>query len=214
MAIPILLQVASAAQALPVIALAVVRGRHSPAPHLRIALWCCLLVLFDVMDLVVGGRTGNNHWTAYGTVPVEVGTTLWILSAWQPDGPVRRAYVIGIAATGAAIAAALLLTNPQETFDVWVAPLAALFAFGAVLHTLVTRTLRSREALLSLDWFWICLGLALFWAVQISTPALLTAFLDTHRELVVDAFLARSAIVIVGFVCIAWGVACPQAPLR
>jgi hypothetical protein len=212
LAIPLLVQLGSASQALPIVAVVVVRGRPLPAPHLRIALWCCLLVLFDVADLLIGGSTGNNHWTAYYTIPVEVGMTLWILSAWQPEGPARRAYVLSIAATGTAIAVALLLTDPQQTFDVWVAPLAALVAFAAVLHTLVTRALRSREALGHLDWFWICLGLALFWVVQISTPALMTAFIETHRDLVVRVFLVRSAIMIGAFVCIAWGIVCPRVP--
>ena len=214
MAIPMLLQVASASQALPIVAVAMLRGRPTPAPYLRIGLWCCLLLLSDATDLYITSRHISNLWTGYYTVPMEVGMTLWILSAWQPEGAPRRAYILGIAATGAAIGSTLLLTDPQQTFDVWVSPLAALVAFSAVLHTLVTRTLRSREALVHLDWFWICLGMAVFWVVQISTPALMTAFMDTHRELVIRVLLVRSAIAIAGYVCIAWGVVCLQVPPR
>lgn len=216
MAIPLLLKVASASQALPIVAVAwmMVRGRRMPAPYLRIALWCVLLVLFDLADVFIGKGGSNNHWTGYYTVPIEIGMTLWILAAWQPDGPWRRAYIFGIAATGAAIGAALLLTDPQQTFDVWVTPLAALFAFGAVLHTLVVRSLQSREALVRLDWFWICIGLAVFWIVQISTPALMTAFIEKHRDVVVTVLLTRSAIMIAGFVCVAWGIVCRPLPSR
>ena len=53
MAIPLLLHVASASQALPIVAAALVGGRHLPVPHRRLAIWCCLLVLLDVVDLIV-----------------------------------------------------------------------------------------------------------------------------------------------------------------
>ena len=83
MAIPVLLHVASASQALPIVVAALVGGRQLQAPHRRLAIWCCLLVILDVVDLFIGARMGNNRWTGYLTLPVEVGMTLWILSSWQ-----------------------------------------------------------------------------------------------------------------------------------
>ena len=119
MAIPVLLYVASASQALPIAAAALVGGRPLPVPHRRLALWCCLLVLLDVGDLAVGASTGNNLWTAYLTLPVELGMTLWILSSWQSPRW-ARAYMLAVPIVGATVAMALLLTDPARE-----APLAA-----------------------------------------------------------------------------------------
>lgn len=210
MAIPTFMYLVSASQALPIAAVAAVRGQPLPVPYRRLALFCCLLIAFDVIDLLVSARTGDNQWTAYYTGPIEVGMTLWILSAWQPDDQRRRRYLLAIPGVGAAVAITLLLIDPSRDYDVWVAPFLALLALVAALHTLVTRTLHSREALGNLDWFWISLGLAIFWVVQISAPVFMSAFLATRPDWVMSVLLVRAGLMMCGFVLIAWGVVCPR----
>jgi hypothetical protein len=206
-AIPVLLHVASASQALPIVAAALVGERPLPVPHRRLALWCCLLVLLDVVDLAVGANTGNNLWTGYLTLPVEIGMTLWILSSWQSPRW-ARAYLLAVPVIGATVAIVLSLTDPLRTFDVWVSPILALLALAASLQTLVLRALQSRDALVRLDWFWICLGMAIFWVVQVSSPVFAFAFMRPHQDWVVTILLFRAGLMILSFVCMSWGIAC------
>ena len=206
MAIPLVLYAASGAQLAPVAAALKVRGRQRPVPYPRIMIWCVFLVFTDVVDRVVTKLIGNNLWTAYLILPVEVGLVLWILSAWQVTPFLQLAYTIMIPVMGVVTAAALLLTDPTFTFYRWVAPFLALLALAASLHTLVYGALQSRNPLPGQDWFWFCLGLSLFWIGYVSLPVFADMFVVSHVEWVRWAYIARAWSNIVAFVVMSWGI--------
>jgi len=210
-AIPVLLHVASASQALPIAAAALVGSRQLRPPHRRLATWCALLVLLDVADLLIGASTGNNLWTGYVTLPLEIGITLWILSSWH-SARWARAYLLAGPLIAAAVAVVLLVSDPLRTFDVWVSPILALVALAAALHTLVTRALLSNDALVRLDWFWISLGMAIFWVVQISSPVFAFAFMQSHPDWVELILLCRAGLMILGFLSMSGGILCLRTP--
>lgn len=214
MAIARVMFVQAASQALPIVAAFAVRGRHQPVPYPRLVFWCGVLVVTDVLALVVAKAFGNNLWMVYVTLPVEVGLVLWLLSEWQPNELLRLTYLTAIPVMVTVVASLLVLTDPGRTFYRWVSPFLALLALAAALHTLVNRTLLSRGPLAQQDWFWICLGMALFWLGYVSVPVFADTFLATHEDWVWWAYVSRAYTDIAAFILMSWGIWCQRVPAR
>src|SRR5437867_13112298 len=116
LAIPLILDVAFVAQALPIAAALTVRDRPRPVLYRRVIVWFCVLMLTDEAALVAAKVYGNNLWLGYFSLPIETGMFLWMLSVLQPTGLLRTAYALAIPILGTFVVAALLLTDPAETF--------------------------------------------------------------------------------------------------
>jgi hypothetical protein len=213
-AIPLIMFGHAVSQAAPIVAAIAVRGRHKPVPYRPIVIWCLALLATDAIDLAVAARYGNNLWTSYVAIPVEVGMALWILSTWQPSEFLRLAYNLAIPVMGTLVVSLLVLTDPSVTFYRWIAPFLGLLALSASLHTLVLRTLISRAPLVRQDWFWICLGMALFWLGDVSVPVFADTFLVTHVDWVRWAYISRAYTDIVAFLLMSWGIVCQRVPAR
>lgn len=214
MAIPIFFHVVFATQAFPLAAILAVRGRRPPDPYRRIALWSCMLMIFDVLSRIVAILMGTNLFLVYFTEPIEVGMTLWILAAWQPTAALRSAYLAVIPAIALVIAVVLALSDLPRMFDAWIGPGLALVALVAVLQTLVHRTLLSRELLTEQDWFWICLGLSLFWVSNVPLPPIMNAYVIAHVDWLVRLLYVRAGLLMLAFSLVAWGVLCTRNQLQ
>jgi hypothetical protein len=213
-AIPLVMFGQAASQALPIVAALKVRGRHQPVPYPRLVFWCGILLVTDVLGLVVAEALGNNLWMVYVTLPVEVGLVLWLLSEWQSTELLRLTYSLAIPVMGTVVVSLLMLTDPAKTFYRYVSPFLALLGLAAALHTLVHRTLLSRGPLIRQDWFWICLGMALFWLGYVSVPVFADTFLVAHVDWVRWAYISRAYTDIVAFLLMSWGVVCQRVPAR
>ena len=214
MAIPAVSWISFAAQVLPIAATAHVRDRKDSVPYRRLAVWCAVLVLADVVDLVSASVIGHNLQTPYFTLPVEVALTIWIMAAWQPTELLRQVYAVMIPVLVAATAIVLTVTDPVVTFLQWVSPSLALLALVSVLHTLVGRALMSRSQLTSQGWFWVCMGMGIFWTGFVTVPMFAGMFLETHRSWVVAAYIARSWVNVGAYLLMTWGVMCPVIRTR
>jgi len=213
-AIPVVLYAKFASQAIPIVGALVVWGRPMPAPYRRVIWLCGLLLAADALDLVIAVLEGNNLFTSYVTLPVEVALSLWLLAAFQPNQQLRLTYGIVVPLMLGATAVALAATTPAVSFDLWVSPLLCLLILAAVAHTLVHRSLLSRTRLAGEDWFWICLGLAVHWGGLVAVPAFHRAYIDTHVEWVRLAYLVKAWTNIGAFIMIGWGVVCQRVAAR
>lgn len=214
MAIPLLLHAKAVSQVVPIVAALVVWGRQLPAPYRRVVLLCGFLLAADAVDLVVGAIEGNNLYTSFVTLPVEVALSLWLLAVFQPSDGLRFTYGVAIPVLLAGTALALAATVPAVSFDLWISPSLCLLILVAVLHTLVHRSLLSRRPLVTEDWFWICLGLAVHWGGLVAVPAFHRAYIDSQVEWVRVAYLAKAWTNIGAFLIIGWGVVCQRIPMR
>ena len=206
---PTVLYAASVSQALPLVAGWIRRGRPLPAPAWFVLVWCAVLLATDALSIGVAWAQGDNLWLQYVAVPIQSGLILWALSGWQSHEVFRLAYRIAIPVLAAATAAALLIRPPEQMLDEVVAPFHALVLLGASLHTLLDRALRAEGAIGWQPWFWIGLGLALYYASSVAIGPFAQALLKTDVAWVRQAYLARAWISIFAFVLITTGILCP-----
>ena len=210
MDLPIIAYVQFVAQALPIIAILVARGRHPSVPYRRIALWCGILILMDVAALISIMRRGYNLDLPYVFLPIEVALSLWIMAAWQASNERARRFLLAIPVVLVLAFGIMLLLGPRHVFPRIVSPGLALVGLSGVLFTWVTRTLESRSQLQYEGWFWVCMGMCLFWMTFISTPIFGEIFLESRRSWVHAANLTRNWVNLAAFLMITWGVLCPR----
>lgn len=206
---PMVLYAASVSQALPLVAGWMRWGRPLPAPARFVLVWCGVLLATDVLSIAVARAQGHNLWLQYAAVPIESGLILWALSGWQSHEVFRLAYRIAIPVLAAATAVALLIRPPEQMLDEVVAPFHALVLLGASLHTLLDRALRAEGAIGWQPWFWIGLGLSLYYASSVAIGPFAQALLASNVAWVRQAYLARAWISIFAFVLITTGILCP-----
>lgn len=201
------------AAALPIAVVALVWGRRLPAPYGRLVLFCLALLVSGLVEHLLARQGVTNLWVSYFALPLDVSLMLWMLAEWQDRPLARRVYRLAIPVVLAGTGVMLVATDPRMTFDVWTWPGLTLVALIAVAHTLVTRTLDSRAPLTEQGWFWVCLGLALFWISSVPLPAFAQAVIVQRQEWVVRAYVVRAWILIGAFAVICWGVRQPRTHL-
>ena len=209
MAIPAVLHVASMSQALPVGAVLARRGRLRPAPVVWVAAWCVVLLLSDAGLLLIARWEGNNLWVRYIALPAESTLALWTLSYWQVHDLLRLAYRLAIPLLLVATALTLAFSDSSRHFDEFMAPLHALVLLTAALHTLVHRAIRTEGSITRESWFWVSLGMSLYFGSAVALQPFNSALLATHMDWVRAAYLTHAWVEIVAFALITVGVLCP-----
>ena len=211
---PVVMYLAAVSVALPLVAIQVMWGRFPPAPLRRLRVWCGFLLLANLVELVIAFQTQRaNLWFGYYSIPVEVALFLWTVAGWH-QARVARLYLLAVPLALLGAVVVIFSANQEQLFSVIVGPVLSLLALFAVMHTLVACSLASTGLLTRQDWFWICLGFALFWTCFAPLPAFAEAFVISAFELVNTAYIVRAWLIIAAFLLISWGVICPRVPTR
>lgn len=180
-----------------------------PVPARWVLAWCSLLVVTDLASLAVAYLWGENLWLQYFAVPLGSTLVLWGLSEWQLSDLMRLAYRLTIPTLVLATAAVLLTRGPAPLFDEVVGPFHELVLLAASLHTVVHRALRSDRTILGEPWFWIGMGLSLYFAASVAIGPFAQALLVSNVDWVRQAYIARAWTSVLAFVLITTGILCP-----
>lgn len=213
MDVPLIIKATHFAPLAPMLVVGAAWGRNFPAPFGRLLLVCLALMASSAAEVVLAAQGRNNLWLSWYAMPVDVSLMLWTLEYWQTRPVARRIYRLAIPAVILFTAVMVLATDPTRTFDVWTWPLLALAGLSAAVHTLVVRSLGSRSPLGVQDWFWVCLGLIVFWISSVPLPAFAQAVINTRESWVISVYVVRAWVLIGAFVLITWGVRQPRTTL-
>lgn len=211
--IPLVLHVATAAQALPILAAARYGPRLPPARR-WLALWCLLLLASDVAQLWFVNGSTSNLWLQYIAVPTQNAAMLWVLSLWQPDPVSRLAFRVAIPLDVVALLALIPAAASAAVFNQFTWPFQALVLLTGSLYTLVRRSISEPDRVTSRDWFWVTLGTSLFFAFRMALPPFVEVMLPANRELTKLAYVVSAWADILAYILIARGMLCPLPQAR
>jgi hypothetical protein len=172
-------------------------------------LWCLLSFAADGLQLVFSTLTGQNLWLRLIIAPVQFAVAFWVLSLWQTDSKprktMRQAIVILIPATFAIA----LLWEGTASFGDKSGPILQLALLAACVYTLVSRSVASTDRLVREDWFWITLGLSLYFALGVALGPVAMALLQENTEFLKQVLLFKARADILAFILMTVGMLCP-----
>lgn len=203
----LLMHLGALSQALPPIA-AWMRRSRSPA-HQAIVLGCAVSIAGDAIQLLLAKGGINNFWVSYTFTPLAGAAFLFGLAAWQVTYLERLTLRLAIPIYVVAHFSLVLLTEDVRHFSRFVAPLHSLIVLIAALWTLMRRSFaQSEQPHLESDWFWVAGGLAIYGAASAAFGPVASILMRDRIDLVVAAINVRSALYVLSFTAIAWGIQC------
>ena len=187
---------------------AYLRRRQLTPAQFWVFIWLFLLAIMNIIGYVVGRLHYNNHFLTYVFTPFQDAAILWALSLYQLQPVVRAAIRIAIPVFVVAWALALPLIENVNNFSLFAEPVYSILALGAAVYTLASRSSEATEPVQQQDWFWICAGLALYFAALTVMLPLSATFVYSRPDIVIRAYNVNSVVSIVAFACIANGFLC------
>jgi hypothetical protein len=207
------LYAAIVAQGLPFLA-ALPRWRANPAPRQWTAFWGLTLVASDMISGAVTKFRGNNVLVLYLYIPPTLALILWVLSLWQEQRLWRTVYRIATALGLTLLPLLLLAPRPGGLIDDLGIPTLRLIGLAVALHLLVSRSARAVEPVAEKDWFWISLGVAIYFAGSVALQPFVAYARKSQPELLLPGYLIKAAVDIVAFLLITVGMLCTTPPTR
>jgi hypothetical protein len=200
------------AQLLPPLAALRYRGRL-PTARRWIAIWTLMLFVWDGASLLMAQGAQRNLWLWYVVAPLADCVMLWTLSLWQQHPVARLTYRSAIPIFVAVWIGLVVGIERTDAFSLFAFPFEGVVLLVASLYTLVSRALNEEQGVTARDWFWISLGLSLYYA----SGAALQPFarmLSEHRELVTLAYQTKAWADLTASILIARGMLCPLPPVH
>jgi hypothetical protein len=213
--IPWVLHAAALAQALPPVA-ALRLGTRLPPARRWVVAWCLVMLASDAAQLWARGAEGNNNnlWVQYIAVPLYNVIMLWALSLWQEHPVSRLAFRIAIPIFIAALVTLMSIVGWSAAYSTVAAPFQSLLLLASALYTLVRNAVRDPGGVTRHDWFWVTLGVSLFYGLRVALPPFAAMLVATHPDLVRMAYFVQAYADIAAFLLIARGILCPLPPAR
>ena len=211
MAIPWIATAAGASQALPPLA-ALRHGRRLPAARGWIVVWGLVLIAHDAIQLAFAVQGRHNLWLRYLAGPLEAFAVLWALSLWQGEPIGRLALRYAVAVFWLTWILLVGFVERTTTFGLVTGPLLSLVLLGASLLTLLLRVRVQEEGFLWEDWFWVSIGLALWYGSAAALEPLARLLVESQPGVVYSAYQVKAVVDIVASLAIAWGILCPIPP--
>lgn len=202
------LYAASFVQLLPVVG-GLRFGSNLPPARRWFMLWCALSFLADGVQLMFSQLRGQNLWLRLIILPVQFAVAFWALSLWQIDAKPRkvmRQAILILIPTTLIIA---LLWEGFESFGDKTGPVLQLAVLAAAVYTLVSRSVTSTDRLAREDWFWITLGLSLYFALGVALGPVAMALLQGNTEFLKQVLLFKARTDILAFILMTIGMLCP-----
>jgi hypothetical protein len=210
MKVPLIFYFSMWSQAVP-IAVGILARRRLTSARVWIMFWCAIYLIVNLAAKYLASRGMNNHFLTYLALPVQCLGVMWALSLWQKSATARLTLRIAVPVFLVAFIVVTRFFENIRNFSAIAEPVYSIVALGAAIATLLSRSPDEEGALLSQDWFWVCVGLILhFGALAVLTP-LAAHYLTTDPQLVIRAYVIRGYVNTAAFLVIAIGIFSPSS---
>ncbi len=183
--------------------------------RIGIAVWCLILLAFDIFGAWLGGvHHANNLFILYITDAVSSVWLFWVLSQWQVRAVPALAVRLLLPCFLLANLILIFAVEDTENFSLVTTTLNGLLVLSLALYTLISRSLDERVRLTRFDWFWVCCGLVVYLTNEMAADPLARVLVKGRMEVLAALLTAKSVVNALAMLIIARGLLCPTQPLR
>lgn len=187
-------------------------GRRDLSEGQRIfAAYLVLELLVSVAGFVLGRLGIHNLWLGDVVVPVESALIVRAFAAWQVDQRLRL-----ILRRAAPLMLLFWLPplfgwEPRGDFNIAVDSVQAIVCVAVAAYTVVRRFLEADGPSADRDWFWIGVGVMLYFATYALINPLSNYLIKHSPQTVVAVFVVRGAMQVVANLLYFLGMRCPRS---
>ncbi len=184
------------------------RVKHSAA--LRwIAVAMGLSFSIDSLLVVLSSQGINTHWVSFSFTPLYGAAMVMVLAQGQRTVAERQAVTLTAGLLLVVVVGLNLLFESTTTFSRVASPVRSLVVFALAIWTLLRQEPGGLDSsLLRSGWFWVPLGFALYSGGSAAYFPLAWGFVERDPGVVMAMSQLRSALVVLSFLLVAWGVRC------
>lgn len=188
----------------------------------RLSLSLRLIVIYSVAALAEGlvmwymsATNQTSLWLIHIFGPFEATILLYALSRWQIRELARLTIVLCIPAFLLLWGSLTVTTESLEKFPQYVKTVESILLVAVSAYTLVSRSRSLAEPLAQQDWFWVCVGLLVYFSMlAVLNPVANLLLEQDSMVLLMAVFEVNAALIIVHNILFAWAIRCQQQQMN
>jgi len=188
----------------------------------RLNLSLRLIVIYSAAALAEGlvmwylsEQNRPSLWLIHVFGPFEATILLYALSRWQLRELARLTIVFCIPAFLLLWGGLTITTESLEKFPQYVKTVESFLLVAVSAYTLVSRSRSLVEPLAQQDWFWVCVGLMIYFSMlAVLNPVANLLLEQDSMALLMAVFEVNAALIIVHNILFAWAIRCQQQQMN
>lgn len=187
------------------------RARRLSLPLRLIVIYSAAALAEGLVMWLLSEQNRPSLWLIHVFGPFEATILLYAMSQWQLRELPRLTIVMCIPAFLLLWGGLTLTTESLEKFPQYVKTVESILLVAVSAYTLVSRSRSLVEPLAQQDWFWVCVGVMIYFSMLavLNPVANLLLELDS-MVLLMAVFEVNAALIIVHNLLFAWAIRCQQ----
>ncbi len=174
-----------------------------------IAVTTGLSFFLDSLHVVLGSQGINSLWISYSFTPLFGAAMVMFLAQGQRTMVERQAVTLAAGLLLVVVVGLNLLFESTHAFSRIASPVRSLVVFALAIWTRLRQEPGGPDSsLLRSGWFWVPLGFALYSGGSAAYFPLAWGLIERDPGVVMAMAQLRSALVVLSFLLVAWGVRC------
>lgn len=176
-----------------------------------IVIYCAAAFVEGVVMWYLSETNQTSLWMIHLFGPFEATILLYALSRWQIRELARLTVLLCIPAFLLLWGGLTVTTESLEKFPQYVKTVESILLVAVSAYTLVSRSRSLLEPLAQQDWFWVCVGLMIYFSMLAVLNPVANLLLEQNSMVMLMAvFEVNAALIIVHNVLFAWAIRCQQ----
>lgn len=191
------------------------RARRLNLPLRLIVIYSAVALVEGLLMSYLGSRHQTNLWLIHIFAPFEASILLYALSRWQTRELAQLTVVLCIPAFLLLWGALTLTAESLAQFPQYVKTVESILLVAVSAYTLVSRSRSLVQPLAEQDWFWVCVGLIIYFSMLAVLNPVANLLLERDEMVLLMAvFEVNAALMILHNILFAWAIRCQQQQMN
>lgn len=190
--------------------MAALRRRPLPLPLQLLVIYATVTLAESCLMAFFSSRDQRNMWMIHLFTPFEASMFLWMFSRWQVREVARLTVLLAIPMFLVFWSFLTVTAESLAEFPIYGKSVEAILLVAVAAWTLVTRSSKLLVPLTRYSWFWVCVGVLVYFPFLSALNPISRLLVTDHRDLVVAMFQVNAVLGTAANLLFAWAMLCQQ----